>query len=141
MSDASLGNLFNGLSPQYAILATIAAACAYAIARAFLDRKKPEARQSVAQESTVGQIPIPFWAMAGPVHEVMQTIHDMAEESRKTNAILSDISKTMRDVDKGQAYTHRMLEVLFTKQELQEVRRPIYGEEDPRDSRPPRRGK
>lgn len=141
MSDASLSSLFGGLAPQLTVLGTIAAACAYAITKAVLDRKKPEVRQAAAQEGTIGQVPIPFWAMAGPVHEVMQTIHDMAEESRKTNAILADISKTMRDVDKGQAYTHRMLETLFTKQELTGALRDENSSRDDhrsRDHRPSR---
>lgn len=111
----------NGMSPAWAIAGSIIAMCVYAVAHAIIDRKKPEARQTVAAESTIGQgTPVPVWAMMGPVHEVMQTIHDMAEEARKSNVILTDICKVQRDIDRGQAYTHQLLENILRNQELRE---------------------
>lgn len=118
MSDGSLSDVVAGLPAPYAIAAVIASACAYAVVRALLDRKKPETRSAVAQESTIGQQPVPMWAMMGPVHEVMQTIHDMAEEGRKRTAVLMDIAKTLRDIDKGTEYTHRLLEEIIRDREL-----------------------
>lgn len=118
MSDGSFSEFFTSLPAPLAITGVIAAACAYAVARAVLDRRKPEARSAVAQEGTIGQQPVPLWAMMGPVHEVMQTVHDMAEESRKQSAALADIARTARDIEKGTSYTHRLLEELIRDREM-----------------------
>lgn len=63
---------------------------------------------------------IPMWAMMGPVHEVMQTIHDMAETQRnilaelqRISAASMDMSKELDDLNRGQEYTHRLLEEIL----------------------------
>lgn len=67
----------------------------------------------------------PSWSVFGPVHEAMDAIHELVEQNRalielhKTNgAVLRDISKTLSDIDRGQAYTHRLLEFIERNQEL-----------------------
>jgi len=121
MSDASsAGSLLDHLSGPWAIAGTIAAACAYAVAQAYFNHRKPEARAALAQENPPGSSPVPTWALYGPVHEVMQTIHDMAEEHRKQTTILQDIAKILDATDRGQAYTHKVLEMTLLNQEMRE---------------------
>ena len=120
------------LSGPWAVAATILAACAYAVAQAFLNHRKPEARAALAQEPPL--TPIPTWAMYGPVHEVMQTIHDMAEEERKQTAILEDIVRTLHETDRGHAYMHRLLEAVLRNQEMSPSYQPPTPQETARRS-------
>ena len=55
---------------------------------------------------------VPMWAMMGPVHEGIQAVHDMAEETRNTNNILREIAETLHGLDKGQIYVIQLLEDL-----------------------------
>lgn len=76
------------------------------------------AGKTVPPQQYAGNGPVPTWAMMGPVHEVMQTIHGMAEESRKQSAALQDIAKRMNDLNHGEEYTHYILEAILRNQEL-----------------------
>lgn len=81
-------------------------------------KRSGKAIANTSPQQYAGDGPIPTWAMMGPVHEVMQTIHDMAEESRKQTVHLHDIAKRLNDLDHGQEYTHHLLEAILRNQEL-----------------------
>ncbi len=59
-----------------------------------------------------------MWLMVGPVHDVMQSIHGASEDGRTKIAILRDIDKTLTSMDRGQEYTHYLLEAILRNQEL-----------------------
>lgn len=121
MSDvSSASSILDHVSGPWAVAGAIMAACASAVATAYFNRHKPEARHALAQEMPPGSAPIPTWALYGPVHEVMQTIHDMAEENRKQTTILQDVAKILDATDRGQSYTHRLLEATLLNQEMRE---------------------
>lgn len=61
---------------------------------------------------------IPMFVMMGPVHDALQSIHSMAEESRTQTATLKDIDKTLERMDRGQQYTHYVLEALLRDEQL-----------------------
>lgn len=54
-------------------------ACIYAALRAARDKdRKPDQQQ------------IPQWLMMGPLHDMMEAVHDVAEESRRANELLRE---------------------------------------------------
>lgn len=72
-----------------------------------------------------GGIEIPGFLIGGPVHDAMQSVHELAEQSRrqfendeKMIACLMDIAKAMERFNHGQEYTHRLLEASFTEEQL-----------------------
>jgi len=65
---------------------------------------------------------IPMFLMGGPVHDAMGALHDMAEESRTTNAILRDICKGLDDSNRNMIHTHRLLENILNDNALRPAR-------------------
>lgn len=68
---------------------------------------------------------VPQWLMMGPLHDMMQSVHEVAEQSRLDNehartqlAILRDIDKGITRFNNGQEYTHRILEEVLRGQEF-----------------------
>lgn len=61
---------------------------------------------------------IPMWLMVGPMHDALQSMHDVAESNRTQVAILRDIDKTLDNMDRGQQYTHYVLEAILRNQEM-----------------------
>lgn len=41
---------------------------------------------------------IPQWLMIGPLHDMMQSVHEVAEEARRTNDLLKDSNDILGDV-------------------------------------------
>lgn len=41
---------------------------------------------------------IPQWLMIGPLHDMMQSVHEVAEEARRTNDLLKDNNDILGDV-------------------------------------------
>lgn len=41
---------------------------------------------------------IPSWLMMGPLHDMMQSVHELAEEARRTNDLLKDSNDILGDV-------------------------------------------
>lgn len=41
---------------------------------------------------------IPQWLMMGPAHDAMQSVHELAEEARRTNDLLKDSNDILSDV-------------------------------------------
>jgi hypothetical protein len=41
---------------------------------------------------------IPQWLMIGPLHDMMQSVHEVAEEARRTNDLLKDSNDILSDV-------------------------------------------
>jgi len=66
--------------------------------------------------------PIPAWAMYGPVHDVMISIHHLSEQSREANKILESIEELLRDWVKDSAKEQReqtqLLENIRNNQEM-----------------------
>lgn len=65
---------------------------------------------------------IPVYLVGRSAHDAMNAIHDAAEESKTTNAILRDIAKSMVDFNRGQEHTHKLLESIMNNQEMREPR-------------------
>lgn len=102
--------LYNALPPDGQILLTLVviAIGGFATWRGLVDKKKEAPDPGT----------IPMWVMIGPVHDALQAIHDMAEEGRTRNAVLRDIDQTLERIDRGQQYTHQVLEAILRNQEL-----------------------
>ncbi len=86
-------------------------------------RKKPDERH--VQQVSDDPMKIPIWVMMGPIHEVIQTIHDMAENQRNMYAELQRISAATMDgtreldnMNRGQEYTHRLLEEILRHNDM-----------------------
>lgn len=103
---------------QGAFVILIATIVVIALRRGEKDRKNGGAGAVVVPSPPVGTVEIPSWAIYGPVHEVMQTVHDIAEESRKTNSNLADAVRLLNSLDHGQEHTHKLLENILRNQEL-----------------------
>jgi hypothetical protein len=103
--------LYNALPPDGQILLTLVviAIGGFATWRGWSDNKKKEA----ADPNT-----IPMWLMIGPVRDALQEIRNMAEDGRTGNAILRDIDQVLTKIDRGQEYTHQLLEAILRNQEL-----------------------
>lgn len=39
--------------------------------------------------------PIPQWLMMGPLHDMMQAVHDVAEQSRRSNDLLERLDQSL----------------------------------------------
>jgi hypothetical protein len=103
--------LYNALPPDGQILLTLVviAIGGFATWRGLTDNKKKE---------TPDPNTIPMWLMIGPVRDALQEIRNIAEDGRTGNAILRDIDQTLTRLDRGQEYTHQVLEAILRNQEL-----------------------
>lgn len=72
-----------------------------------------------AKKSTHSTAPdIPIWLMMGPMHEAIQSIHELSRHAEAQTVILRDIDKTLDRMDQGQKYTHFVLEAILRDQAL-----------------------
>lgn len=78
--------------------------------------------KKLESEGGISSSAIPMFLMMGPVHDALQSIHEIAEQSRTQNAILHDINQTLDRMDRGQQYTHSILENILRDQELMDPR-------------------
>ncbi len=71
---------------------------------------------------TNGHTNLPAWAVYGPVHDVMTSIHHLSEQSRTANQILERIEELLRDwvkdSAKEQRYQNQLLEFIRNNQEM-----------------------
>jgi hypothetical protein len=81
--------------------------------------------------------PPPLWSMMGPVHEAIQAIHDMAEESRKANATHREIFDTISDIHKTQIYIMQILEDIRNDKGLTPPNTGTWDNTHPRRRKPP----
>jgi hypothetical protein len=100
---------------QLGFVAVIAVASVWAMFRGERDRKG----------GGTGGVEIPGWVMGGPVHDAIDCIRDLAEETRrtndlheKTNVLLVDIGKGVERLNTGQSFTHRILEDVLREREM-----------------------
>lgn len=63
---------------------------------------------------------VPVYLVGRPAHDMMNAIRDMDEASRKTNAILADISREIVAFNRGQDLTHELLENIRNNQEMRD---------------------
>jgi hypothetical protein len=99
--------------------------------RAWIEGKTraiPVAPAPTAVQRGVGEIP--SWVLVGPMHDMMQSVHEVAEQGRVTNellkthlAVLRDLDKTLTEMDRGQNYTHRLMEETMRDKDLENYRR------------------
>jgi hypothetical protein len=131
--------IFEALSPtgQLVFGALIIGLGAFFIVRGWLEGRKPQ------EAAANGLGNIPTWIMVGPMHDMMQSVHGMADRSRQqtailrenqtilaehakkqtdihlaNQAILRDIAKELSDWNHGQEYGHKLLEQISRNQEL-----------------------
>lgn len=83
--------------------------------RGFVDNAK---KHAASDNAPTHDGPIPIWLMMGPMHDALQSIHEIAECNRTQTTILRDMDKTLERLDQGQKYTHYVLENLLRNQEL-----------------------
>lgn len=74
-----------------------------------LRAKKPE-----AEDPRV----IPMFILVGPVHDALQSVHGMSEQSRLQTTELKDIARILTAMDRGQDYTHNLLEAILRSHEM-----------------------
>ncbi len=100
---------------QFAISVVVLAIGVLSALRGFQDRKKPEMAAHLEEGDPRF---IPMWLMMGPAHDVIIEIHRMGEQSRQNNAMMTEICKSMDEMNKGNVHTHRLLENILRNQEL-----------------------
>lgn len=114
--------VFDALPPEkQAIVGSfILAFGAFVVALTWMSWRRP-VNQQTTQESLTG----PVWLSLGPAHEAMEAMHELAEQSRvmvelqrSNHAVLRDIDKSLTDLNRGQAFTHALLESIVRNQEL-----------------------
>lgn len=55
---------------------------------------------------------IPQWLMIGPLHDMMQSVHEVAEEARRTNDLLREINDAMGDILRENQSARQTLEMI-----------------------------
>jgi hypothetical protein len=117
-----LKELYNSLPPEGQSIfgAVIITFGVFVMIRAWMDGKKKPSDVSLVDHRV-----IPSWIMMGPLHDMMQSVHGMAEEcrtqselSRGNQAVLRDIARELYDLNRGQAQNIRVLENILRNQEL-----------------------
>lgn len=61
---------------------------------------------------------IPQWLMIGPLHDMMQSVHEVAEEARRTNELLRDMKDIMGDLLRQQEMNKATLEAIRNESRL-----------------------
>lgn len=73
---------------QSAVAITILLGALYLVIRATRDKPPPLPAHD----------PVPQWLMIGPMHDMIGAVHDVAEQSRRTNDLLKDSNNIMGDM-------------------------------------------
>ena len=60
----------------------------------------------------------PSWIIAGPLHDMMGAVHDVAEECRRTNDLLRDIRDVMGDILRENQTARQTLELIRNESRL-----------------------
>lgn len=61
---------------------------------------------------------IPQWLMIGPLHDMMQSVHEVAEQSRRTNDLLREIKDVMSDGLREAQQARQVLELIRNESRL-----------------------
>lgn len=62
--------------------------------------------------------PIPAWALYGPVHDVMVSVHHISEQSRAANLLLGRIEVLLKEIAKEQSKTKAAIEMIRNESRL-----------------------
>jgi hypothetical protein len=60
----------------------------------------------------------PQWLMMGPMHDMMQSVHEVAEEARRTNDLLREIKDIMGDMLRQSEMAKATLEAIRNESRL-----------------------
>jgi hypothetical protein len=55
---------------------------------------------------------IPQWQLMGPFHDMMQSVHEVAEQGRRTNDLLREIKDLQSDTLRESQNARQMLELI-----------------------------
>jgi hypothetical protein len=89
---------------QAAVAIVIIFAAAYAWRRGEKDKRTPDV--------------IPQWLMMGPLHDMMGAVHDVAEETRRTNDLLREVKEALGDVLRETQNSRNALEMIRNESRL-----------------------
>jgi hypothetical protein len=92
---------------QAVVSILIVIAWSWGVFRANHEKKRPP---------TNGNSAIPAWTLYGPVRDLMQAIHDMAEQSRESNRTLLRIEDDVKEIRKEQREGTMLLEDIRNNQ-------------------------
>lgn len=92
---------------QAAVAIIVILAGMWMVLRGNRDRK-PEAAGAV----------IPQWLLMGPVHDAMDAVFDLAEQSREANHILERQETALKELAREQRETNQLLEVIRNESRL-----------------------
>lgn len=87
---------------QSAVAITILLGALYLVVRATRDKPPPLPPHD----------PVPQWIMMGPLHDMMQSVHEVAEETRRTNDLLREIKDLMGDSLREAQHARQTLEMI-----------------------------
>jgi hypothetical protein len=65
-----------------------------------------------SRDKTPAREPVPQWLMMGPLHDMMMSVHEVAEETRRTNDLLSDCKDVLGDVLRELQHARQTLELI-----------------------------
>jgi hypothetical protein len=86
---------------QSAVAITILLGALYLVMRATRDKPAIPPRE-----------PVPQWLMMGPLHHMMQSVHVVAEESRRTNDLLREVKDLLGDSVRETQHARQTLELI-----------------------------
>ena len=90
---------------QSAVAITILLGALYLVVRA--TRDKPAVPPPLPPHE-----PVPQWLMIGPMHDMIGAVHDVAEQSRRTNDLLREIKDVMGDTLRETQHARQTLELI-----------------------------
>lgn len=121
-AESPIKEIFDALPPtgQMVFGAVIMAVGAFLAVRGLMDGFKRSPELPPQHDPRV----IPTWLMYGPLHDMMQSVHEIAEQGRmqcenqRTQlAVMRDIDKAITRFNNGQEYTHRLMEAILNDQQ------------------------
>jgi len=87
---------------QSAVAITILLGALYLVIRATRDKPPPLPPHE----------PVPQWLMIGPMHDMIGAVHDVAEQSRRTNDLLREVKDVMSDAVRETQHARQTLELI-----------------------------
>ena len=87
---------------QSAVAITILLGALYLVMRAARDKPPPLPPRE----------PVPQWIMMGPMHDMMQSVHEVAEEARRTNDLLREVKDLLGDNLRETQHARQTLELI-----------------------------
>lgn len=62
--------------------------------------------------------PIPQWILIGPLHDMMQSVHEVAEQGRRTNELLREVKDANGDLLRELQHARQTLELIRNESRL-----------------------